>query len=74
MFSKCLRYFRRPTVGVTGAGEGVDSVWGQKKLDARKMLENAAESPASSARCVGRFLLWNIFLAKVSSTLFIVML
>jgi hypothetical protein len=26
----------------------VDSAWEQKKLEARKMLENAAESPASS--------------------------
>jgi hypothetical protein len=34
---------------VTGAGAGVDSVWEQKKLEAKKMLENAAESPASSA-------------------------
>jgi len=31
---------------------GVDSVWEQKKPEARKMLENAAESPASSTRCV----------------------
>ena len=38
----------------TGAGAGMDSVWEQKKLEARKMLENAAESPASSARFVGR--------------------
>jgi len=38
-----------PTVCVTGAGAGVDSVRDQKKLEARKMLENAAESPASSA-------------------------
>jgi hypothetical protein len=32
---------------------GVDSAWEQKKLEARKMPENAAESPASSAlsRC-----------------------
>jgi hypothetical protein len=44
----------RLTVCVTGAGAGVDSVWEQKKLEARKMLENAAESPASSARFVGR--------------------
>jgi len=44
----------RPTVCVTGAGAGVDSVWEQRKLEARKLLENAAESPASSARCVGR--------------------
>ena len=33
---------------------GVDSVWEQRKLEARKMLENAAESPASSARFVSR--------------------
>ena len=37
------------TACVTGAGAGVDSVWEQRKLEARKMLENAAESPASSA-------------------------
>jgi hypothetical protein len=36
---------------------GVDSVWEQEKLEARKMLVNAAESPASSACFVGRFLL-----------------
>ena len=33
---------------------GLDSVREQRKLEARKMLENAAESPASSARCVGQ--------------------
>jgi N-formylglutamate amidohydrolase len=33
----------------TGAGAGVDSAWEQEKLEARKMLENRAESPASSA-------------------------
>jgi len=38
-----------PTVCVTGAGAGVDSAWEQEKLEARKMLENAVESPASSA-------------------------
>jgi len=32
----------------------VDSAWEQEKLEARKMLENAAESPASSASFVGR--------------------
>ena len=47
---------KHPTVCVTGAGAGVDSAWEQKKLEARKLLENAAESPASSARCVRRFL------------------
>jgi hypothetical protein len=46
-----------PTVCVTGAGAGVDSVWEQKKLEARKMPENGAESPASSARFVGRQML-----------------
>jgi len=34
---------------------GVDSAWEQKKLEARKLLENAAESPASRARFVRRF-------------------
>jgi len=34
------------------AGVGVDSAWEQKKLEARKILKNAAESPASSARFV----------------------
>ena len=43
-----------PTVCVTGAGAGVDSVREQEKPKARKMLENAAESPASSARFVGQ--------------------
>ena len=41
-----------PTVCVSGFWAGVDSAWEQKKLEARKMLENAAESPASSARFV----------------------
>jgi len=31
----------------TCAGAGVDSVREQEKLEARKLLENAAESPAS---------------------------
>ena len=31
-----------------GAGAGVDSAWEQEKLEARKMFENAAESPVSS--------------------------
>ena len=42
------------TACVTGAGAGVDSAWEQKKPEARKILENAAESPASSARFVGQ--------------------
>jgi len=32
----------------SGGGVGVDSAWEQKKLEARKMLENAAESLPSS--------------------------
>jgi len=40
--------------GDRGLWAGVDSAWEQKKLEARKMLENAAESPASSARFVRR--------------------
>jgi hypothetical protein len=38
-----------PTVCVSGGWAGVDSAWEQRKLEARKMPENAAESPASSA-------------------------
>jgi hypothetical protein len=34
----------------------VDSVWEQKKLEARKMLENAAESHLSGARFVSPLL------------------
>ena len=37
------------TACVTGAGAGVDSAWEQRKLEARKMLVNRADSPASSA-------------------------
>ena len=42
------------TVAVIGTcvWAGVDSVWEQKKLEARKMLENAAESHTSGARFV----------------------
>ncbi len=43
-----------PTVCVSGGGAGVDSAWEQEKLEARKMLVNRAESPASSARFVRR--------------------
>jgi len=35
---------------------GVDNAWEQEKLEARKMLENAAESHTSGARFVGRIL------------------
>ena len=42
------------TVGVTGAGAGVDKVRQQKKLEAtlRERLENAGNSPPSNARYV----------------------
>ena len=35
-------------------GAGVDNVWEQKNLKARKTLENAAESHTSGARFVGQ--------------------
>jgi len=44
----------RRTVCVTCVWAGVDSVWEQEKLEARKMLENAAESHTSGARFVRR--------------------
>jgi hypothetical protein len=37
------------TVCVTSAGADVDSVWEQKKLEARKMLEKPHRTSASSA-------------------------
>jgi hypothetical protein len=46
----------RLTVCVTCVWAGVDNAWEQEKLEARKMLENAAESHTSGARFVGRFL------------------
>ncbi len=39
-------------VGDTRVWAGWDSVWEQEKLEARKMLENAAESHMSGARFV----------------------
>src|SRR5258706_8613514 len=42
--------------GDFGAEAGVDSAWEQKKLEAREMLENTADSRASSARDVGQVL------------------
>jgi len=42
----------RLTVCVTRVWAGVDSVWEQKKLEARKMLEKAADSHTSGARFV----------------------
>ena len=45
---------RRLTVCVSGGGADVDSAWEQKKLAARKMPVNRAESPPSTARFVSR--------------------
>src|SRR3972149_1761032 len=42
----------RPTDGVTRKWAGVDSVWEQEKLEARKMLINRADSHTSGARFV----------------------
>ena len=53
---RAIIFFLLPTVCVTCVWAGVDSVWEQKKPEARKMLENAAESQLSTARCVGRIL------------------
>jgi len=39
----------RPTVCVSGFWAGVDSAWEQRKLEAWKMPENAAESHTSGA-------------------------
>jgi hypothetical protein len=40
---------------------GVDNAWEQEKLEARKMLENAAESHTSGARFVGTLYACNTF-------------
>jgi hypothetical protein len=50
----CFALLTCPTVCVTRVWAGVDSLWEQEKLEARKMLENAAESHTSGARFVGR--------------------
>jgi len=49
-------YFARgvPTVCVTCVWAGVDNVWEQENAEARKTLENAAESHTSGARFVRR--------------------
>ena len=43
---------------VTCVWAGVDSAWEQEKLEARKLLENAAESHTSGARFVSLLLLF----------------
>jgi hypothetical protein len=56
MMAVRIYYGRRRwlTVCVTCVWAGVDSVWEQEKPEARKMLENAAESHTSGARFVSR--------------------
>jgi len=52
------RFFEGPlTTAVIGTcvWAGVDNAWEQRKLKARKMLENAAESHTSGACFVRRF-------------------
>ena len=44
----------QPTACVTCVWAGVDSVWEQEKLEARKMPVNRVESHTSGARCVRR--------------------
>jgi len=50
---------------------GVDSAWEQEKLEARKMLENAAESHTSGARFVGTLLDWKrtLFFSEQTTTI-----
>jgi hypothetical protein len=50
------------TVCVTCVWAGVDNVWEQEKLEARKILENAAESHTSGARFVGTLFVWKVTL------------
>ena len=50
-----LSLFKPLTVCVTRVWVGVDFVWEQEKPEARKKLENAADSHTSGARCVRRF-------------------
>ena len=57
-----------------GAGAGVDSVWEQKKLEARKMLVNRADSPASSARFVSPLFAKRLHGIKQSKTILLVIL
>ena len=58
-----------PTVCVTRAGAGVDSVWEQENAEARKMLENATDSHTSGARFVGTVLIFITFAKLIESNL-----
>jgi hypothetical protein len=48
--------FQRSTVCVISAGVGADSAWEQKKLEARKMLVNRAESQRPAHALLGSLL------------------
>jgi hypothetical protein len=43
---------RELTVCVTGAGEGVDSVWEQKKIEARKYLKSCTVLGVQCTLCL----------------------
>ncbi len=69
--SQIFRYkffydIKRPTVCVTCVWAGWDSVREQGKLEARKMLENAAESHTSGARFVRRLFAVRLFIFQIS--------
>jgi hypothetical protein len=49
-----VTYSTVSTVCVTCVWVGVDNAWEQEKPEARKMLENRADSHPSTARFVGR--------------------
>jgi hypothetical protein len=52
---------------------GVDSAWEQEKPEARKMLENRADSHTSGARFVSPFFWWSYFLSfrNITNCLFL---
>jgi len=52
------------TVCITCVWAGVDKVWEQEKLEARKMLENGADSHTSGACFVGRVVVQDTLTVK----------
>ena len=59
-----FKMMSRPTAGVTGAGAGVDSVWEQIKLEARKMLAVGAARREAAVPSVQCTLCWVAFFSK----------
>ncbi len=51
---------------LAAVGRRVESVWEQKKPEARKMLEKRADSHLSAARGVGTLLTWKTSLPFIS--------